>query len=72
MKRIFPYLIAAVIAAGCAKHDEAPAADKATPTVVSVQTNMLKTATLHRYVQGYGTVEPAPATSNARVASPLM
>lgn len=65
MKRIFPYLIAAVIAAGCAKHDEAPAADEATPTLVSVQTNALKVATLHRFVQGYGTVEPAPTTTNA-------
>jgi len=36
-----------------------------TPTLVTVQTGALKLATLHRYVQGYGTVEPAPATSNA-------
>jgi RND family efflux transporter MFP subunit len=43
--------------------------EDATPTVVSVQTNALKPATLHRYVQGYGTVEPAPATANAPAAS---
>jgi len=67
MKRIFPCLIAAIIAAGCAKHDET-AADEATPTVVSVQTGALKLATLHRYVQGYGTVEPAPATTEQPAA----
>jgi membrane fusion protein (multidrug efflux system) len=48
---------------------EKPAGEETTPTVVSVQTNALKLATLHRYVQGYGTVEPAPATSNAPAAS---
>ncbi len=48
---------------------EKPAGEEAAPTVVSVQTNALKLATLHRYVQGYGTVEPAPATTNAPAAS---
>jgi len=67
MKRIFPCLIAAIIAAGCAKHDET-AADEATPTVVSVQTGALKLVTLHRYVQGYGMVEPAPATAEQPAA----
>jgi multidrug efflux pump subunit AcrA (membrane-fusion protein) len=43
--------------------------EETTPTVVSVQTNALKLATLHRYVQGYGTVEPAPATAGAPAAS---
>ena len=38
------------------------------PTVVSVQTGALKLATLHRYVAGYGTVEPAPATANEPAA----
>ena len=32
------------------------------PPLVSVQTGVLKRMTLHRYVSGYGTVEPAPAT----------
>jgi Cu(I)/Ag(I) efflux system membrane fusion protein len=32
---------------------------------VTVQTGVLKLATLHRHIQGYGMVEPAPATSNA-------
>ncbi|MGD1085130.1 MAG: efflux RND transporter periplasmic adaptor subunit [Verrucomicrobiota bacterium] len=45
-----------------------PGAEETTPTVVSVQTNALKLATLHRYVQGYGTVEPAPATAGAPAA----
>jgi len=67
MKRIFPCLIAAIIAAGCAKHDET-AADEATLTVVSVQTGALKLVTLHRYVQGYGMVEPAPATAEQPAA----
>ena len=67
MKRIFPCLIAAIIAAGCAKHDET-VADEATPTVVSVQTGALKLVTLHRYVQGYGMVEPAPATAEQPAA----
>ena len=42
-----------------------PAATKRRQPVVTVQTNALKLATLHRYVQGYGTVEPAPATADA-------
>jgi membrane fusion protein (multidrug efflux system) len=41
-------------------------------TVVSVQTSSLQHRTLHRYVTGYGTVEPAPATANEPAAdSPL-
>ena len=43
--------------------------DETTPTVVAVQTGALKLATLHRYVQGYGTVEPAPATTEQPTAS---
>ncbi len=42
--------------------------DETTPTIVSVQTNALKLATLHRYVAGYGTVEPAPATAEQPAA----
>lgn len=38
-------------------------------TVVSVQTGTLKLATLRRYVQGYGTVLPAPATAVQPAAS---
>ena len=67
MKRNFLCLIATLIATGCAKHKETPG-DEATPTVVTVQTNTLKLATLRRYVQGYGTVEPAPATAEQSAA----
>jgi membrane fusion protein (multidrug efflux system) len=42
--------------------------DETTPTVVTVQTGALKLATLHRYVAGYGTVEPAPATADQPAA----
>ena len=42
--------------------------DEKTPTIVTVQTDALKLATLHRYVAGYGTVEPAPATAEQPAA----
>ena len=35
---------------------------------MTVQTGALKLATLHRYVTGYGTVEPAPATAEQPAA----
>jgi membrane fusion protein, multidrug efflux system len=54
--------------AGCSKSGES-AADETTPTVVSVQTGVLKLVTLHRYVTGYGTIEPAPATTEQPAAS---
>jgi len=72
MKRILLFLTAALALAGCGKghhdDDDAPEADTATPSVVSVQTGVLKLATLHRYVQGYGTVETAPATAELPAA----
>lgn len=43
--------------------DEAP-----TDTIVSVQTGTLQRLTLHHYVTGYGTVEPAPATADESAA----
>src|ERR1035441_9268476 len=43
--------------------------DETTPTIVTVQTGALKFATLHRYVQGYGTVEPAPGAAEQHAAS---
>jgi membrane fusion protein (multidrug efflux system) len=43
--------------------------DETTPTIVTVQTGALKLVTLHRYVQGYGTIEPAPATAEQAAAS---
>jgi RND family efflux transporter MFP subunit len=42
--------------------------DETTPTIVTVQTGVLKLATLHRYIAGYGTVEPAPATAEQPAA----
>lgn len=43
--------------------------DEATvPTVVSVQTGALRRMTLHRYINGYATVAPAPATADAPAA----
>jgi membrane fusion protein (multidrug efflux system) len=40
----------------------------AAPPVVTVQTAVLQRMTLHRYVTGYGTVSPAPATAGAPAA----
>jgi membrane fusion protein (multidrug efflux system) len=50
-------------------------ADETAPTIVTVQTGAIKLATLHRYVEAYGTIEPAPATAGepaagARLAAP--
>src|SRR5450756_171767 len=42
--------------------------DEATETLVTVQTGALKLTTMHRYVQGYGMVEPAPATAEQPAA----
>ncbi len=44
------------------------AEDSSAPTVVSVQTGMLKRMTLHHYLNGYGTVEPAPAAGSQPAA----
>lgn len=43
--------------------------DETVATVVTVQTGTLKMATLHSYVQGYGIIEPAPATTDQPAAS---
>jgi len=50
----------------------ASAGEEAVPTVVTVQVGALKLVTLHRYIAGYGTVEPAPATSDAPPASAVL
>jgi membrane fusion protein, multidrug efflux system len=42
--------------------------DETIATVVTVQTGALKFATLHRYVDGFGTIEPAPATPDQPAA----
>ncbi len=38
------------------------------PTIISVQTGALQRMTLHRYIAGYGTVAPAPATADEPAA----
>jgi membrane fusion protein, multidrug efflux system len=76
VKIIFVVVIAAGVALGIYKFVKArgeaaapPAEDEAVPTVVTVQTGELKLATLHRYVTGYGMVEPASATAEQPAAS---
>ncbi len=49
-------------AASAAEEEAAP------PTVVSVQLGTLQRMTLHRYLTGYGTVAPAPATTTEPAA----
>jgi membrane fusion protein, multidrug efflux system len=49
--------------------DDASATDEKVVTEVAVQTGIVESAALHRYVQGYGTIEPAPATTNQPAAS---
>jgi membrane fusion protein, multidrug efflux system len=49
--------------------DDAPTTEEKVVTVVSVQTGKIISATLHGYVQGFGTIEPAPATANQPAAS---
>jgi membrane fusion protein (multidrug efflux system) len=48
--------------------DDSSAADEKVVTEVSVQTGKITTATLHGYVQGFGTIETAPATTNQPAA----
>jgi membrane fusion protein (multidrug efflux system) len=49
--------------------DDSSAADEKVVTEVSIQTGKITSATLHGYVQGYGMIEPAPATTNQSAAS---
>ena len=56
--------------------DDKPTAAEPVTTVVSVQTGKIITTTLHGYVQGFGTVEAAPATADqpaagAQLAAPV-
>jgi len=52
--------------------DEGGGADEKVDAVVTVQTNSLQRMTLHRYVNGYGTVEAAPAMAdNPAAGGPL-
>jgi len=67
-----------VVAAGLGvvaliKHGpEAATDEEATPSVVTVQVVALTNVTLHRYVEGYGTVEPAPATPEQPAAGAML
>lgn len=47
--------------------DDQPVVDN-TPPLVTVQVGTLKRMTLHSYIDGYGTVEAAPATANEPAA----
>jgi multidrug efflux pump subunit AcrA (membrane-fusion protein) len=47
---------------------DAATGEETTPSVVTVQVGALTNVTLHRYVEGYGTVEPAPATADQPAA----
>ena len=49
--------------------DDNSAAEGNVVTEVAVQTGKITSATLHGYVQGYGMIEPAPATTNQPAAS---
>jgi multidrug efflux pump subunit AcrA (membrane-fusion protein) len=44
--------------------DEGGGAKEEAEAVVTVQTNALQRMTLHQYAEGFGTVEPAPATAD--------
>jgi multidrug efflux pump subunit AcrA (membrane-fusion protein) len=48
--------------------DDKAAADDKVATAVAVQTGKVTTATLHGYIQGYGTIAPAPATADLPAA----
>ncbi len=48
--------------------DEGASSEENTNAVITVQTNSLHRMTLHRYVNGYGTVEAAPATADQPAA----
>lgn len=48
--------------------DEGAGPDEKTAPIISVETGALKRMTLHSYVSGYGSVEPAPATADEPAA----
>ena len=51
---------------------EAAPDEEKTPSIVTVQTGVLTNVMLHRYVEGYGTVEPAPATADQPAAGAML
>jgi multidrug efflux pump subunit AcrA (membrane-fusion protein) len=75
MSRIKIIMGIVVVAAGLgivafikSRGPEAAADEEATPSVVTVQVGALTNVTLHRYVEGYGTIEAAPATAEQPAA----
>jgi membrane fusion protein (multidrug efflux system) len=48
--------------------DEGGGTDEEVKAVITVETNSLQRMTLHRYIEGYGTVEPAHATADKPAA----
>jgi multidrug efflux pump subunit AcrA (membrane-fusion protein) len=64
--------VVAFIKSHSAASAPAPDEDAAIASVVTVETGALKPATLHRYVQGYGTVDTAPATADQPAAGALV
>src|SRR5271156_4208811 len=74
-KKIIPILAAAcggIILLGAisvlADADDKPAVEETVVTEVSVRTGKITTTTLHGYIQGYGTIETAPATADQPAA----
>ena len=74
-KKIFPMM--AVLGGGLiclgairalADADDKATVEETTVTEVSVQTGKITTATLHGYIQGFGTIETAPATADLPAA----
>jgi HlyD family secretion protein len=51
---------------------EAAPDEEKTPSVVTVQIGALTNVTLHRYVEGYGTIEAAPATADQPAAGAML
>jgi multidrug efflux pump subunit AcrA (membrane-fusion protein) len=51
---------------------EAAPDEEKTTSIVTVQTGVLTNVTLHRYVEGYGTVEPVPATADQPAAGAML
>jgi len=69
------FLMVAVLMAGC-KPAATEQAEEKIPTEVAVKVGKVVRTTLRRYVEGWGNVEPEPATdsrasASARVASPV-
>lgn len=48
--------------------DEGGGSEESTNVVITVQTGTLQRMTLHHYVNGFGTIEPAPATTDQPAA----